>query len=275
MPTALAMATDLWSRCDIDVGDGIVPVWVAGNGPPLLLLHGWTLDHRMWQPQIETLGARYRLIMPDRRGFGRSTAPPDLTREAGDVLKIADALDLHRFGLAGLSQGAAVALEVAIRNPVRVQAVALAGTPLPGIVTDTDADPVRWNEYSAMVRDGSIAMFRRTWLAHPLMQVGTEAGRILLARIVANYDGRDLLQPSMLEIFTRDAIAALPMPLLAIAGSDESGWRIDCAHLLAEAAPHGMFVSIADAGHIANVAQPAAFDAAMIDFLEAHLSFPA
>lgn len=270
MPRALALANDLCAYHEIDAGDGTIPVAVAGNGVPLILLHGWTLDHRMWEPQIDSLGARFRLIMPDRRGFGRATAPPDLTRESADVIRIADAFGADHFALAGLSQGAAIALEVAIRYPARVQAVALAGTPLPSLIEDTA--PVPRHEYAAMVRRGDIQDVRRAWASHPLMQVGTQAGQALLARMVADYDGRDLLAPSNIAPFTRDTIAALPMPLLAITGSEETRWRIECARMLADTAPHGRFVSIADAGHIANIAQPEAFDAALIDFLDATLS---
>ena len=270
MPMAAAMADDMLSFHDIDADGGTIPVAVVGDGAPLILLHGWTLDHRMWAPQVEERATSYRLIMPDRRGFGRATAPPDLNREADDVIMIADALDVGSFALAGLSQGAAVALEVALRHPSRVQAVALAGTPLPGLVADTD--PVPWTEYAAMVRHGDITTLRRAWLAHPLMHVASEAGGALLARIVADYDGRDLLAPSHLAPFTLADIAGLSMPVLAIAGSDESAWRIECAQLLAATAPQGQFVLIAGAGHIANIAQPAAFDTALTEFFDAHLS---
>jgi pimeloyl-ACP methyl ester carboxylesterase len=265
-----AMADDSSAFGSVDVGDGTVPVTIVGNGPSLLLLHGWTLDHRMWRPQIEALSARYRLILPDRRGFGRTTAPPDLAREAEDVVRIADALRLDRFALAGLSQGAGVALDVAIRFPDRLHAVALAGTPLPGLIPDPDHVPR--DEFATMVRRGSLAMLRRAWLAHPLMYVGTEAAATLLAEIVRDYDGRDLIAPSALPPVTREAIASLSMPLLAMAGSTETPWRIACARLLADEAPMGRFVSIPGAGHIANVAQPDRFNSALCDFLDAHRS---
>lgn len=248
----------------VDVGDGSVFVAMVGNGPPIILLHGWTLDHRMWEPQLPALGARYRLIMPDRRGFGRSTAPPDLACEAGDIVRIADILKLDTFFLAGLSQGAGVALDVAVRFPDRVAAVALAGTPLPGLVPDPDHVPR--DDYTAMMRNGAIAEMRRDWLSHPLMQIDDDAHRALIAKIVSDYDGRDLLQPSAIQPFTHAAIAALKMPLLAITGDAETPWRANCARLLADVAPKGRFLSIRDAGHLTNIEQPAAFNAALLDF---------
>jgi pimeloyl-ACP methyl ester carboxylesterase len=270
MTMASAMPIDRPALGEVDVDDGRLPIAIAGGGPSLILLHGWTLDHRMWRPQHAGLGAHYRLIMPDRRGFGRATAPPDLMREAEDVVRIADALGLDRFALAGLSQGAAVALDVARRFPDRIEAAALSGTPLPGLVPDPDRVPR--DEFAAMARDGALAWLRKAWLADPLMQVANDEGRALLGAIIADYDARDLPGGSAIEPFSREAIATLPMPLLAVAGSHESPWRVACARLLAETAPKGRFMSIANAGHIANVDQPDAFNAALIAFFGEHFS---
>ncbi|MDP4605462.1 MAG: alpha/beta hydrolase, partial [Erythrobacter sp.] len=106
---------------DVAVDGGTLSVALAGDqaltGLPVILLHGWTLDHRMWAPQVAGLGRAFTLVMPDRRGCGRSTAPPDGAREAQDVIAIADALGFARFAVVGLSQGAVVALDLARRYP--------------------------------------------------------------------------------------------------------------------------------------------------------------
>jgi pimeloyl-ACP methyl ester carboxylesterase len=243
-----------------------VPVVSTGTGPPLFLLHGWTLDHRMWQPQLPELAKHYRLVMMDRRGFGRSTAPPDLMLEADDVMIVADALGVDRFALAGLSQGAAVALDIVHKYPDRISAVALAGTPLPGLVPD--ADTVPREDYAALVRQGKYKAMQRHWLQHPLMQASTPSGAKLLETIVNDYDGRDLLQHSSLPVFDAAKIAQLPMPLLAMAGSSDSPWRIACAHFLAEKAPRGDFALVPDAGHVVNIAQPARFNTVLNSFLD-------
>lgn len=112
---------------EVAVAGGTVPIAMAGEGPPLILLHGWSLDHRMWRPQVAGLARRFFLIMPDRRGCGRASAPPDLLREADDVIAIADFLGLDRFALAGVSRGAVVALDVARRHRARLRALAVSG----------------------------------------------------------------------------------------------------------------------------------------------------
>jgi pimeloyl-ACP methyl ester carboxylesterase len=264
MPAAFAMAEQHCETHAIPVDGGVLSVVTAGRGFPLILLHGWTLDNRMWARQAAALSDHYRLIMPDRRGFGRSTAPPDLTKEAADVLRLADAFGASRFGLVGLSQGAAVALDCALHYPDRVTGVALAGTPLPGLVPHPDTPPR--DDYVVLIRRGDHAEMRRQWLRHPLMHMENPALAAELADLVAGYEGRDLISPSALPVFSQSAIARLPMPLLALVGDKESDWRIACATLLAETAPLGAFASIRDAGHMVNLEQDDAFNAALLRF---------
>lgn len=271
MMTAPTRSMDIASVGEITVAGGVLPVTIAGGGPPLMLLHGWTLDHRMWEPQLETLGRNYCLIMIDRRGFGRSSATSDLNREAQDIATVADVLGIDRFALAGLSQGAAVALDFAIRFPDRISALMLAGTPLPGLVPNPDNVPRA--EYTYFAHQGKLPMLRRHWLDQSLMQVGNDAGRHLLETIVNDYDARDLLHASILPPFSKAQIAALPMPVLAMAGSEESPWRIACAQLLAETAPLGEFTSVKSAGHIANIDQPEAFNEALLEFLASYSQY--
>jgi pimeloyl-ACP methyl ester carboxylesterase len=271
MMAALVPSMESASIGEVEVEGGTLPVAIAGGGPPLMMLHGWTLDHRMWEPQLETLARHYRLIMIDRRGFGQSTAPPDLNREARDIATVADVLGIGSFALVGLSQGAAVALDFAIRFPDRISALMLAGTPLPSLVPDADSVPRE--EYASLARQGELPVLRRQWLNHPLMQLGHEAGQHLLEAMVSDYVARDLLNPSTLPPFSTAQITALNMPLLAIAGSAETLWRIACARLLAEAAPMGKFVTVPGAGHIANIDQPDAFNQILVEFLAAHCQF--
>lgn len=265
MASAPALADETGSTYAITVDGGVLPVSVIGQGFPVIFLHGWTLDHRMWQPQIAGLSPALRLILPDRRGFGGATAPPDLAREAADVLAIADALDLAQFGLVGLSQGAGVALDSALQHPDRIRALVLAGTPLPGLVPGSDAPPRE--DYAALVRKGAICEMRRQWMQHPLMHLANPSPSALLNQIVGDYEGRDLLAPSALPLFSADAIARLSMPVLALAGAHETPWRIACAQFLADNALRGRFERIAHAGHMINMEQPGTFNALLHDFL--------
>ncbi len=84
-----------------------------GAGPPLVLVHGFPLDHSMWNDQIETLSDEYRVIVPDLRGFGQSGVTKGVVtmqRFADDLAALLDALEVHQpIALAGLSMGGYVA----------------------------------------------------------------------------------------------------------------------------------------------------------------------
>lgn len=257
-------------RGPLDVAGGLIRLTVAGDGPPVILLHGWTLDARMWQPQIAGLAEGFTLAVPDRRGCGRSSAPPDLAREVDDVARIADFLGWERFGLVGLSQGASVALDCAVRLGDRIAALAVCGAPLPAMV---ERDEVLDLElYQRLVQEGDQSAMRADWALHPLMQARTEPAREALAAMLADYQGCDLLNPSSLPDVTGEVAAQLAMPVLALAGEHDTPWRRACAAALAEAAPQGQFMLIDGAGHVANLDNPERFDVALCDFLNPLLS---
>jgi non-heme chloroperoxidase len=80
-----------------------------GSGPAIVLLHGWPVDSRSWEPQIHPLlAAGYRVITYDRRGFGQSSRPTagyDFNTLAGDLDKVLTELDVHEVTLIGFSLG--------------------------------------------------------------------------------------------------------------------------------------------------------------------------
>ncbi|MBA4043695.1 MAG: hypothetical protein C0471_04655 [Erythrobacter sp.] len=273
-PTAPS-AEPLWPQADcygeVAVQGGTLPIAMAGDGLPVILLHGWTIDHRMWQPQIAGLAGEFFLVMPDRRGCGGATAPPDLAREAEDVIAIADFLGFDRFAIVGLSQGATVALDVARRFAARLTGVVVSGAPLPALVTRDET--IDLAHYRALAAAGDLAALRNDWAAHPLMQAHTSEARKLVAAMLADYDGRDLLAPSEAPGLPVEALRTLAPPVLALTGEHDTLWRKACAEMLAEVAPRGRHALIADAGHLANADNPEQFNALVATFLR-HCAAP-
>ena len=100
-------------------------LWVedAGDGPPVVFLHGGLGDSRLWAPVIERLRDSFRCIAFDFRFYGRSEAEELEWRHDDDVVAVLDALGVERAALVGLSMGGRVALETALRHPERVDAV--------------------------------------------------------------------------------------------------------------------------------------------------------
>src|SRR6266545_3515972 len=107
------------------------PVTVYGEGTPVVLLHAFPLDSRMWLPQVEALGG-YQAIVPDLRGFGAAReAAVEVTSMdllADDIAELLDERELERAVLCGLSMGGYVALAFARRHPERLGGLVLCDT---------------------------------------------------------------------------------------------------------------------------------------------------
>ena len=114
---------------------------VAGDGPAVVLIHGFGLDMRMWDPQVRPLAARFRVVRYDCRGFGASGPldPAVPYSHAGNLVALLDHLDLGDAVLAGLSFGGRVALQVALAAPERVRGLALLDAVLDGVPWDPES----------------------------------------------------------------------------------------------------------------------------------------
>lgn len=253
----------------INVEGGQLHVRTSGDGPLVIFLHGWTLDWRIWAPQLP-LAQNRRLAMLDRRGFGRSSAPPQLTVERDDIDAIADHFGASKFSVIGLSQGAAVALDYARSRPERLDAVALIGAPLHNVVPEPNNVPeIDRVAFSAMARGSKFSEMLAEWQRHPLTQVSNQ-GQRLLDQILADYDGRDQMVDQEPLTFSNTDIAGLGMPVLAIAGETDSPWRQQVARFIGTTAPHGETEFISNAGHIANIDQPQTINTLLKKFLSQH-----
>lgn len=236
------------------VPGGFIRTETLGAGPPLLLLHGWTLDRRIWAMQTP-LAAGRRLILLDRRGFGQSSAPPGLEREPDDVLAVAEALALDHFAIGGLSQGARVAIHAALRAPHRVERLVLMGAPLDGLPGPADP-PMPWHALRAAAMAGDGLALRALLAAHPFMKVKERHAAFLLETILADYRGRDLQGPAGRLPLTEADVGRLCMPVTAMVGAGDTPHRRAVAEAIARAAPRGQLHIVAVAGHLLNLDAP-------------------
>ena len=182
-----------------------IDLYCSGRGPVLLLLHGWSLDHRAFAPQIAPLSRELTVITYDRRGFGASTAAPDLDAELGDIDAIMAALEVPQVHLLGVSQGGRLALRYAATRPQRLASLILQGAILDGyLVEESQEEQLPLAHYQALARQGRMDEVRRLWLAHPMMSAGVEDPALQreIRSLVADYSGADLMA---------DAQAAAPL----------------------------------------------------------------
>jgi 3-oxoadipate enol-lactonase len=252
--------------------DGVTLYYEAhGDGDPLLLVHGFPLSGELWAPTVERIAARYRMIVPDLRGFGRSEAGGEVTmaRFAADLHQLLDHVGETRpVVLAGLSMGGYVAFEIVRRYPDRVRALVLANT---RSAPDSD-EQARGRRETAdrVLREGSDVVARQMvdklfapgaaddlrgrW--HEIMAKSPPQG--VAAALLAMADRPD----------SADTLRSFPRPVLVIAGEDDSIIPVSEAEAMARVAPNATLEVVPGAGHLTPVEQPDRFAAVLERFLQ-------
>jgi len=247
-----------------------------GDGPVIALLHGWTLDLEMWDPQVTALRDEFRLVRVDRRGHGLSSGVPAPERDAADLAALCRHLGITQLGLVGMSQGARGAVSLAGTAPSLVRALLLDGPPL--LESAGAEDDLRLDEFRALVRAHGMAAFRREWRRHPLMQLRTQDPQVhaQLAAMIERYPGRELTEPRA----PRPALAApvLPQsvlsPALVLSGEYDLPTRVQSAARLCAQLPRAQRTVIAGAGHLPNLDCPDEYSQICRAFFRRHLRAP-
>jgi 3-oxoadipate enol-lactonase len=114
--------------------DAEISYWMLGDGPAVVLLHPFPVNHEFWLPVAETLSSRYRLILPDLRGHGESDVgdgPAMMEKHADDLARVMDDAQIGRALLVGVSIGGYALFEFWRRNRSRVTALGLCNTKAP------------------------------------------------------------------------------------------------------------------------------------------------
>jgi len=240
----------------------------SGRGPALLLLHGWTLDLEMWEPQAAALATQFRVLRLDRRGFGLSSGQPSVDADAADAQALLDHLGVGTAAIVGMSQGARAALRLAARAPERVTHLVLDGPP----AEHASASEVPLAHYRALLRARGIAAVRHEWAQHSLMRLETRdaAAHALLARMLARYPGNDLREaPAAMQAAAAHAAArpAPALPVLVVTGALDQPARQAAADGWTARLPGARRARIAGAAHLPNLDAPDAYNALLREFL--------
>lgn len=214
----------------------------AGEGEPVLLLHGYAQTSHMWRPLIAELAKTHRVIAPDLRGFGASSKPEagyDKTTLAQDVRALSTALGIDRAGVVGHDIGLMVAYAYAAQYPEAVTRIALMDAFLPGVGDWTHVWLMRdlWHFHFygktplALVEGRERIYFEHFWndfAADPAHSV-SEADRQFYAAAYAQPGGM-AAGFEVFRAFERDAAdfaafakTKLPMPMLVLTGEKASG----------------------------------------------------
>ncbi|HZZ33377.1 MAG TPA: alpha/beta fold hydrolase [Phenylobacterium sp.] len=235
---------------------------VAGSGPALILTHGYSSTGRMWDGQIAPLSQHFTVITWDMRGHGRSDYPEDPAqyseeKTVADMAGLLDAVGAKDAIVGGLSLGGYMSLAFHRAHPDRTRALLIIDTG-PGYKNDQARDA--WNE-SALKR-------AERYEAEGLPDLSRASAEVRLAH---HRDATGLARSARGMLAQRDSavIESLPgvrVPAVVIVGANDTPF-LAASDYMAAKIPGAKKVVIPDAGHSANIDQPAAFNAALMAFL--------
>jgi pimeloyl-ACP methyl ester carboxylesterase len=260
---------------------------VAGHGPPVLLVHGFPLDRRLWAAQVDALAEDYRVITPDLRGFGESEAPTgpytmDLLAE--DMRALLRELGIEQVILVGLSMGGYVSFAFWRLYPNVVRALVLADT---RAAPDTPEGKQNRQDMIQRVQSEGVEPIAEEMLSNVLSNVTLadnadavqQARRMMTGASVEGIVGA--LQGMIERPDSRPTLPSIAVPTLIVVGEDDTLTPPSEAEAMRDAilgegrggtatrrVPEVRVVRIPGAGHLSPLENPGAFNQALREFLD-------
>lgn len=259
----------------VKVGDINIYYEVHGEGEPLVLIAGLGLDLTGWMFQTPEFSKKYRVIVFDNRGVGRTDAPDtpySIKMMADDTAGLLDALDIEKAHILGLSMGGFIAQELALKHPQRVKSLILATTgaiepSLAKHVVDTWVRMFREGvSPETLIRDFVSWVFTDKFFENP------EQVQMVIDAMLAN----PYPQPAYafarqaaadMEHNTRDRIDQITAPTLVLVGKEDIICPVKLSEELATGIPNAELIVLEGGGHGFSIEIPDKFNQAVLDFL--------
>jgi 3-oxoadipate enol-lactonase len=245
-----------------------------GEGEPLLLVHGLSVDTVGWTLQLPVFSQQFRTVAFDNRDVGRSSraqAGYEIADMAADTLALADALGLEEFHLLGLSMGGAIAQEVALAAPERVRTLTLCVT-YPGGGAWARAHAAAWSARAlTMTREQRIDELLLLSLTEQTYENADFVTFVRTAMLANEHPqepeafARQLLASARHE--TRDRLGELTMPVHVIGAEFDLLLPVWKSRELAQLIPAARLTVLEGAAHGVNIDGAERFNAAVLDFL--------
>jgi len=230
-----------------------IRIWYAefGRGEPVILLHGGLANAAYWGNQVPALARRYRVIVMDSRGHGRSTRndqPFGYDLMASDVMGLMDALKIRKAAIIGWSDGAILGLDIAIHHPERLTKLfAFAANSDPSGVADIDKSPV-FNAYIA-----------RAEKEYEKISPTPDQYKSFLAQITKMWE----TQPN----FTAADLQSIKIPTWIVDADHDEAIKRENTEFMAREIPNAGLLIEPQVSHFAFLQDPEQFTADVLHFL--------
>ena len=264
----------------IDVGNGSLYYEEAGSGEPVIFVHGHSLDHRMWDEQFAEFAKEYRVIRYDLRGYGASSSQTGDYQftHVQDLVTLMDSLHIRKAHIVGLSLGGFIGADMLGWFPERMASAFLAS----GNIRKSKGPSQPMTKEEALKRDEEIAalkvkgvdVMKREWFEGLMSSGGTRKERMRqpLWEMIDDWDAWQPLHKEVRVVAGLDAYEAIKknhptVPTLIVEGKSANNRYSNQPEIL-KYLPNGKLKVLEDCGHMLNMEQPEAFNAALREFLK-------
>jgi pimeloyl-ACP methyl ester carboxylesterase len=258
----------------IKSGDAEIFYRVLGQGSPVILLHPFPANHEFWLPVAESLATRYRVILPDLRGHGDSSAgegPATMEKHAADLARVMDDADIGRAPSIGVSIGGYVLFEFWRRHRGRAAALGLFNTKAPA--DSAEARAARLKAANDVLERGTESFFE-SMIPRLLGRTTQETRPDLVKgalRMMRNMSPEDVaqVQQGMAERpDSVDLLKTINVPTLIVTGDEDILTGLNEAELLRQHISPSQLQVISKAGHYSPWEQPEQAGKLLRQFLE-------
>lgn len=250
----------------------------VGQGPPVLLLHGFPLTSESFRPQMEALAARYRIIAPDHRGFGHSgggggassgsgAAPLEMSRIARDALAVLDALGVRRAVVGGVSMGGYAAMALLREDAGRVAGLVLMDTQAGA---DDEAGKARREDTARAVLEKGVGVLVESMLPRLVAEDAAPSAKAEVERLIRSNRPEGCaaaLRGMALRTDSMDVLARFAGPALVVVGEKDAITPRAKSEEMVKAMSGARLVEVPRAGHLSNLETPGPVNAALDAFL--------
>ena len=242
-------------------------------GATVMLSNSLASNLAMWDPQIAALtSAGYRVLRYDSRGHGQSAVPAGpytIEMLAADAVALLDALHIEKAHFCGLSKGGMVGQMLGTRHPERLQSLVLCDT------SSYLGPKDMWNDRINTVRANGMEGFAGPtidrWFTKPGQErLADEVAKVRQMIVTTPVEGFCACAEAIREMDQRESIRAITTPTLVIVGEQDPGTTVEMARGIQAAIPGAGLEIIPQSAHLCNIEQPAAFNGALIPFLQSH-----
>lgn len=256
---------------ELQYNNGRINYQTEGNGTPIVFVHGFTLDHNMWRPQVDFFSQTHTVITYDARGFGESSTPNGPYNHTDDLAVLLDHLSIEQAHVVGLSMGGRAAANLALEHPESVLSLTLMDAALDGYQNTVD-----WDVHA---KEQGLENAKINWLNHPIFSSAKANSSVLeeLTNIVSDYSGWHWLNDdpqTKPQIPALQKLAELKTPTLVVVGEKDLDYFHDIADVLASEIPDAQKVTIDGAGHMVNMEAPKKINKLVAEFIGAGLDLP-